>query len=91
MAEQPVICTACNAEANVVLMEDGEPIQVTCSECGQFESYSDFQESVGQQMTDYAAEVFGKGFADLARGNNDMRYEPSRRPSHAPKFRVDLG
>ena len=63
---------------------------VVCPNCEQSETYSEFQRSVGQQMTNYAADVIGKSLKNLARGNKYMSFEPGRRSTHTPKFRVAM-
>ena len=87
MAEQPIICTACKTAGNVVL-EGGQPIRVVCPGCGQFESYTDFQKSVGQQVSTYAADVIGKSLKKLTKGNSNLSYQRGPRSGHRPKFRV---
>ncbi len=89
MPEQPVICTRCGSEARVVL-EDSQPTMVVCPDCEQSESYSEFQRSVGQQMTNHAADVIGKGLKKHTRGNKYVSFEPGRRSRHTPKFRVAI-
>ena len=89
MAKDNVKCSSCNVPANVVL-ENTEPQRIECPECGEFEAYGDFQESVRLQMVAHAAGELGKTFSEMARGNKHITYRPGNLKSHSPKFKLDL-
>ena len=89
MTEKDVKCSECEVSAQVIL-EGNTPERVVCPQCGASESYAEFKESTGQQMTGYAAGRLSKTFKKLARNNKNITYKPGNIRPHNPKFRVDL-
>ena len=89
MSEQPVRCARCNASANVV-MENQTPVRVCCPECGESQTYSAFQASLGEQAIAHAQTVIGGSLAEMARNNKDFTYKPGRIKSSNPKFTVSF-
>ena len=89
MGDTPVKCSSCDVQAQVIF-EGGTPKDVVCPRCGASESYTDFQESVGQQATAYAAKEIGKAFRDMAGRSRNVTYKPGNLRRINPKFRIDI-
>ena len=89
MADKDVKCSDCDVPAQVIL-EEGQPQNVVCPQCGVEESYEDFQQSALDQASVYARNVVGKSLKGMARKNKEFRYEPGNIRPFNPRFRVDL-
>ena len=87
MSERPIRCVGCRAKANVEV-RGNTPVNVMCPRCGESQTYSEFQRSVGEQATAYAQETIGKSFTKMARSNNNITYKPARIRKSKPKFTV---
>ena len=89
MSEQPVRCARCHAEANVVV-QGQTPVRVNCPKCGESQTYSEFQQSLGEQAAAHAQMVIGGSLAEMARNNKHFTYKPGRVTSCKPKFTVSF-
>ena len=89
MAILPTKCSTCDVSAQVVF-EENTPQKVICPKCGAYESYKDFQLSVGHQTKAYASKKIGKALGDNAKSNRNFTYTPGKISSHHPNFRVEF-
>ncbi len=87
MSEQPIRCARCIAEANVVV-QGQTPVSVNCPKCGESQTYSAFQQSLGEQVAAHAQGVIGGSLAEMARNNKHFTYKPGRIRKSKPKFTV---
>ena len=89
MSDQPIKCSRCNVAAQVSV-EDGNPKNVVCPQCGVSESYETVRESLRRQMAAHAHEKISKPLKDLARSNKNFSYTPGNVRAPNSNFRVDL-
>ena len=87
MTNQPIRCGRCRTKA-IVVMQGTNPISVNCPKCGESQTHSAFQQSLGEQMTAHAQKVNGGSFAKMARDNKNITYKPGRIRRSKPKFTV---
>ena len=87
MSTKPVRCTRCKTEANVEVLGN-TPATVNCPKCGESQTHSAFQQSLGEQMTAHAQKVLGGSLAKMARNNKNITYKPGRIRRSKPKFTV---
>lgn len=89
MSEQPVRCARCHVEANVVV-QGQTPVNVNCPKCGESQAYSEFRQSLGEQVVAHAQRVIGGSLAEMARNNKHFTYKPGRIKGSNPKFTVSF-
>ena len=89
MSNRPVRCNRCNTTARVIV-EDNEPKEVVCPQCGESESHAEFMRSIGTQVSAFAVEKISQPLREWAKRDKNVRYKPGTRITPRGKFRVDL-
>lgn len=87
MSNKPVKCVRCKTNSNVKTRGNA-PVSVKCHRCGEGQSYVEFQQSLGEQVTAHAQEILGKSLGKMARNNKNITYSPGRIRKFKPKFTV---
>ena len=91
MSDQPIKCSGCNTQAQVIV-EHGRPQTVLCPDCGAQEAYEQVVESIGAQASDFAADQIRGALEKSTRGNKNIRFERGVRPRRsAARFKIELG
>lgn len=87
MSAQTILCGNCGTPVQGPENPDPKD-QITCSSCGQFDTYSDVIESAKEFVTDETAKSFNSTVEDAFKGSKFIKFTPNQVPSRRYRWTV---